>query len=279
MKVSVLLLTYNEEINIERCLASLDWCDDIWAIDSGSTDRTLEMLKQGGVKVLHRPFDNFANQRNFGLDEADWKHDYVLHLDADEESTPVFREQIEDLSASDAVDAWNVPSKTILLGQWLKHAGMYPSYQVRLGHRERLRFVQVGHGQREDLPADRVGTLNVPYNHYNFSHGMQKWLEKHVRYARDEAEELSHAQRQDEAGLATGGRRRLKQIANKLPPALRPAFRFIYVYFVRRGFLDGKAGLAYALMMATYEGMIGSFVFEQPMNDTARISSGDTARS
>jgi hypothetical protein len=68
---------------------------------------------------------------------------------------------------------------------------MWPSYQARLGHRERMRFKQVGHGQREDLPPHRMAVFDVPYLHYNFSHGMKRWLEKHIRYAKDEAAHLS----------------------------------------------------------------------------------------
>lgn len=190
MKVSTLILTFNEEGNLPACLAALSWCDDIVVLDSGSTDKTIEIARRHGARILERPFDTFAAQRNFGLDAGSFRHDWVLHLDADEVLTPAFREHIASLAPMPAIDAWRVPSKTILFGRWLKHAGMYPTYQVRLGHRERLRFKQVGHGQREDLSSDRVATFPEPYLHYNFSHGMRRWLEKHIRYAQDEAREI-----------------------------------------------------------------------------------------
>lgn len=190
MKVSVLLLTFNEAANLPRCLAALAWCDDIVTVDSGSTDGTLEIARAAGVRVLSRPFDDFATQRNFGLDHGDLRNEWVLHLDADEVVTEAFRARLEALEPPAGVDAYRVPSKLMLNGRWLRRAGMYPAYQVRLGHRERLRFVQVGHGQREDLPPGRVGTFDEPYLHYNFSHGLPAWLRKHVRYAEDRARSI-----------------------------------------------------------------------------------------
>lgn len=275
MKVSVLLLTYNEAGNLPRCLASLDWCDDIVVVDSGSSDETVAIAGQAGATVLERPFDNFANQRNFGLENHAWKNEWVLHLDADEVSTPEFQRQIENLQPEAGIDAYHVPSKTMLHEHWLKHAGMYPTYQVRLGHRERLRFKQVGHGQREDLPADRVGRLAVPYLHYNFSQGLEAWLRKHVAYARDEAkvivEQRANANRPalSTLGDATERRRFLKWLANRMPLALRPPARFFYMYVLRRGFLDGRYGFLYALMVSTYEGMIAVQAFEVGEQDAA----------
>lgn len=268
MKVSVLLLTYNEEANLPACLAALDWCDDIIVVDSGSTDRTVEIAKARGARVLNNPFVNFAEQRNFGLDAGAPRHEWVLHLDADEIVTPQFRVALENLPASDTLDGYRVPSKMMLFGKWLRHAGMYPSYQVRLGHARRLRFIQVGHGQREACTPERLGTFPEPYLHYSFSHGMRKWLEKHVKYAEDEANQAI-AERQAQrgstqgAGDATSRRRKLKAFANTLPSWLRPPARFLYVYFYRKGLLDGKAGLAYAIMLAVYEGMIVTFMFEK----------------
>jgi glycosyltransferase involved in cell wall biosynthesis len=187
MQVSVLIITFNEEKNIPRCLDALSWCRDIIVVDSGSVDATRAIARARGARVLNRPFDNFANQRNFGLVEGRPLHQWVLHLDADEVVTPAFYEKLTALTETDEIDAYRVPSMTMLHGRWLRHAGMYPSYQVRLGHRERFRFVQVGHGQREDLPPTRVRLFDEPYLHFNFSHGLESWLRKHVDYAREEA--------------------------------------------------------------------------------------------
>ena len=258
--VSVLVLTYNEEDNLPRCLASVAWADDVLVVDSFSTDRTVEIARMHGARVVQRAFDTFADQRNFGVDEGDLCHDWVLHLDADEVVPPALRGELVGL-ARDGGDcaAYRVASRMMFQGQWLRHAGMYPAYQVRFGRRDRLRFKQVGHGQREDLPADQVGTLQHDLEHYSFSKGLHEWFAKHNRYSSDEAAE---ALRQsggdiDWRALAsadqTERRRALKALATRMP--MRPALRFAYMYVLRRGFLDGRAGLNYCRLLATYEAM------------------------
>jgi glycosyltransferase involved in cell wall biosynthesis len=272
MNVSTLILTHNEAVNLPRCLTALAWCDDIIVLDSGSTDATVEIARAHGARVLSRPFDTFADQRNFGLDGGEFRHDWVLHLDADEVVTPEFAASLADLTPSPDIDAYLVPSKLMLYDRWLRHAGMYPTYQVRLGHRDRLRFKQIGHGQREDLPSDRVGTFKEPYLHYNFSHGLAEWLAKHIRYAKDDAAfavaQTSSVERTSLRYIFMSGtqRRRLaKSLAGYAPRVLRPMLRFFYILVVRQGFRDGRAGLAYAMMMAVYEGMIAVFGYEYLM--------------
>lgn len=269
MQVSILILTYNEENNIRRCLSSVEWCEDIVVVDSGSTDHTVDIAKEQGATVLSRPFDNFANQRNFGLDQHDFKNNWVLHLDADEVATPEFSAALSALIDDSEIDAYRIPSKTMFFGKWIKHAGMWPTYQVRLGRRGKLRFVQVGHGQREDMPVERIGDFNTPYEHYSFSHGLERWLLKHVAYAREEAElliQFRHSKFTHNGDLSDGGRterRRLaKQRSARLPFFVRPAARFTYVYFLRGGFRDGFRGLVYALMLSVYEGMTAILAYE-----------------
>lgn len=274
MNASVLVLAFNEERNIGRCLASLEGLEDIVVVDSGSSDKTVEICRQFGARVLYRPFDNFAEQRNFGLEQGEFKYEWVLHLDADEVLPQEFRSALAALEPPPGIDGYQVPSKTILGGKWLRHAGMYPSYQARIGHRDRFRFIQVGHGQREDVPVERMGVFYHPYEHYSFSHGMVNWLEKHVRYARDEAVQLEMDRKAPESVFdsastagATESRRRLKKLTNRLPLALRPPLRFFYVYLVRRGFLDGFAGFRYAFMLTVYEGMIAVIAWSKCDNE------------
>ena len=260
MNVSVLLLTYNEAENLPRCLAALAWCDDIVVLDSGSTDATVDLAHAAGCRVITRRLDDFAAQRNYGLDGGGFVHEWVLHLDADEEIPEEFRDRLARLAPAAGIDAYRVPSKLMLRGRWLRRAGMYPVYQVRLGHRDRLRFVQVGHGQREALPPERVGTFDEPYLHHAFSHGLAAWLRKHAFYARDEAILAAQRPATDWRSLVsrnrTARRRAAKTLAGSLPPYARPFARFLYVYVLKRGFLDGRNGLLYAFMLATYEAMI-----------------------
>src|SRR3984893_2963523 len=270
MKVSVLLLTFNEAINLPRCLDALTWCDDIAIVDSGSTDETINIARARNVRVLNNPFQDFAAQRNFGLAEAGFRQPWVLHLDADEVVTPTFVERLLALQPSDGIDAFYIPSKLIMLDQSLPHAGIYPSYQVRLGRLGRLRFHQVGHGQREDMPRNRVGTFDEPYLHYSFSHGLKSWLKRHLEYAEAEANVLVNARRDKSIRIRellssdkVTRRRSVKLLAFLMPLSMRPLVRFIYVYIIRRGFLDGRAGFLYAFMLATYEAMIAILAYEK----------------
>ena len=262
MKISILLLTFNEAENLPSCIAALDWADDIVLLDSFSHDDTVEIAEKFGARVYQRAFDNFAGQRNFALNNFDFKHEWILHLDADEiVPKKLYVEMLQAVECG-AFDAWRIPSKMIFFGHWLRYSGMYPSYQVRLGHRDRLRFKQVGHGQREDLPLDRVGTLAEPYLHYSFSKGFTEWVEKHNRYSTDEAHaaaaSLANGIGIDWTGLVsrdpTRRRRALKVLSWRLP--FRPTLRFLYMYLLRRGFLDGHAGFVYCRLLTIYEYLI-----------------------
>jgi glycosyltransferase involved in cell wall biosynthesis len=267
--VSVLLLTFNEAINLPRCLDALAWCDDIAIVDSGSTDGTLEIARDRGIRVLHRPFTDFADARNYGLAAAGFRHPWVLHLDADEVATPAFVKRLLALEPADSIDSFYIPSKLMMLGQSLVHAGLYPSYQVRLGRLGVLKFKLVGHGQREDMPRSRVGVFDEPYLHYAFAKGLKAWLMRHLDYAEAEAQVLVEARSNPIRwrGLLSSDkvtrRRSAKLMAFRMPLSLRPFSRFTYVYLVRRGFLDGRAGLLYACMLATYEAMMGILAFEK----------------
>jgi glycosyltransferase involved in cell wall biosynthesis len=259
--ISVLILTLNEEINIAECLDSVAWADDVLVLDSGSEDRTVDIAKEKGARVMHRPFDSFASQRNYGLQEGNLAHDWVLHLDADERVTPGLRAELRKRARHAAMRAYRVPSKLMFQNTWLKYSGMYPTYQVRFGRRDALTFKQVGHGQRSALPPDRVGTIDEPLLHYAFSKGIADWVERHNRYSTDEAEHALQMSTQSvewEAlvdGDAQERRRALKDLSYRLP--FRPLLRFLYVYLGRLGFLDGRAGFDYAMLLAFYEYMIG----------------------
>jgi len=259
--VSILILTQDEAVNLPRCLEAIRWCDDIVVLDSGSTDQTLAIAREAGCRILERPFDDFAGQRNYGLEQGDFRHPWVLHLDADEVMIPELLAEITTLLGNTTYDAFRIPSKTMFMEQWLRYSGMYPVYQVRLTRLGAFRFRQVGHGQKEDITPERIGTLQQPYLHYSFSKGVDDWYAKHRRYAAAEARETL---KQLESGTidwnglfaADPSRRRmaLKQMSFRLP--FRPQLRFVYMYVLKRGFLDGRAGLQYCLMLMDYEAMI-----------------------
>ena len=267
--ISVVILTLNEEGNLPRCLASVDWCDDILVLDSGSTDATVAIAEAAGARVISRKFDTFAGQRNHAMEFGALRHPWVLHLDADEVVTAELKEELRALIATTTNanhPVYRVASKLIFMGRWLRYSGMYPAYQVRFGTRERLRFIDHGHGQRETLSPDQVGTILAPLEHYNFSKGSNDWFSRHLRYAHAEAAQAL-AERRESLRLAdllarnpTSRRRALKRLANRLP--FRPALRFLYVYVVRRGLLDGVAGYRYAQMLAIYQRFIDLNILE-----------------
>jgi glycosyltransferase involved in cell wall biosynthesis len=259
--ISVLILTLNEEINIGDCLDSVTWADDVLVLDSGSEDRTVEIAQDRGARVMHRDFDDFASQRNYGLKEGNLRHEWVLHLDADERVTPALRDALQGKARHQEQRAFRVPSKLMFQGRWLKHAGMYPTYQVRFGRREALTFTQVGHGQRGALPPEQVGTIDEPLLHYVFSKGIADWVRRHNRYSSDEAAHARETRlrsvnwRALMSGNAQARRRALKDLSYALP--FRPLLRFLYVYLWRFGFLDGRPGFDYAVLLAFYEYLIG----------------------
>ena len=268
MNISVQILTLNEASNIDACLDSVAWSDDILVVDSFSTDATVEMALAHGAGVIQRKFDHFAGQRNFGLEEGGLRHRWVLHLDADERVTPALRDELLAIAETDdseaRYEAYRVPSKMIFRGKWLKRSGMYPTYQVRFGTRNGLLFEQVGHGQREVLPSSKLGTIKEPLLHYSFSNGMDDWFARHNRYSTDEALHAFNFVLNDniewselfDASDPMRRRRALKAVSYRVP--FRSAFRFFYMYILRGGFLDGRAGLEYSKMMAAYEYMVGA---------------------
>ena len=260
MSCSILILTLNEEQNLPACLESVAWSDDVVVLDSFSTDHTVDVAQAAGARVIRNRFVDFAAQRNHGLGKGELKHGWVLHLDADERVTPELRDEIVETIARPGKDAYRVASRMMFQGRWIRHASMYPAYQVRLGRRDKLRFVEVGHGQREDLAPDQVGTLREDLLHDSFSKGLSDWWDRHNRYSSREAEENLHRMA---SGERNGNflrrdpvlrRRALKEFSARLP--CRPMLRFLYMYVLRRGFLDGVPGYHYCRLLAIYEYMI-----------------------
>lgn len=258
--ISVVILTHNEETNIGRCLDSVSWSDDILVVDSFSEDRTIEISKHYGARVIQRAFEDFSSQRNFASEQGNLKYEWVLHLDADEIVTPELRAELPRVLFGDK-DAYRVSSKLIFCGKFLRHAGLFPWYQVRFGRKHALRFKQVGHGQRETLDPSRIGTLKSSLLHLNFSKGLAEWVDRHNRYSNAEAHQNVYGYAHGDGPIldllcfATDRRRRAaKRIFRRLP--CRPTIRFIYMYLLRAGILDGKAGFTYCRLLAWYEWLI-----------------------
>jgi glycosyltransferase involved in cell wall biosynthesis len=255
---SVVILTLNEERALPACFVSLNGCDDIVVLDSGSTDRTIELAKHAGARVFTRPFDTFAGQRNHAQREIRFRHPWVFHLDADERMTPELDAECRRAAERSDLDGFRVAPKMIFEGHWVPHCTDYPAYQARFVQAPRFTFVQVGHGQRE-APEMALENLREGYLHDMSVYGEEAWLAKHRRYAAAEARAVKDVSADSSwkrlfSGDRLKRRRALKRLSFKLP--FRPAFRFVYQYVLRRGFLDGGAGFRYCLLLSRYEGFI-----------------------
>lgn len=258
--VSVVILALNEEINIADCLASCRWCDDVHVLDSGSTDRTMDIARAMGASVYEHPFESFGEQRNWAIDNIPVKHDWIFHLDADERFTEEVVTAMRDRLAQDPPEAgFHLPQKLMLMGRWLKRSGGYPTYQMRLFHKQRMRFCDYGHGQRE-LTDGKVGVLDVPYLHYSFSKGLYDWLDKHNRYSSLEALRVIGDTNQTWSLRDLFSKHRVhrwrawKVFSYHLP--FRASLRWLVILFVMGGILEGRAGWFYARLIAIYEQMI-----------------------
>lgn len=260
--VSVLVLTLNEEINLPRCLDSLRWCDDVVVLDSGSTDRTIEIARDFGARIVERPFDNWASHQNWALQSIAFRHPWVYYSDADEVVTPELREELIAIAESETRPhvAYRIRYKNYFLGKWIRHCGIYPTWVLRFYLPEKVRYERLVNPTAK--VDGSVGLLDAHFLHYSFNKGLPAWFDKHNKYSTAEAietvKELSEGV-VDWAGLVdtkNPARRRtaLKQLSFRMP--CRPALRFLYMYVLKLGFLDGVAGFHYCIMLSIYEYMI-----------------------
>jgi glycosyltransferase involved in cell wall biosynthesis len=256
--ISILILTLNEESNIQACLDSVAFADDIVVLDSYSSDETFVLAEASGARVFQRKFDDFGSQRNYALNEIDFKHDWVFHLDADERFNDELRVECERVITLDQMSAYFVPNRIIFLGKWIPRCTQYPYPQVRLIKRGEVRFAKSGHGQKEDQAERGVGHINVAYDHYNFSKGIEDWIAKHNRYSSEEARLVFEVEHRPLAECFSKDpmirKRAMKSWFVRMPG--RPLIKFIYLFFIKLGFLDGMPGLVYCRLQMLYESMI-----------------------
>lgn len=258
--VTVVILTLNEEVNIAECLRSCAWCDDVHVVDSGSTDRTADIARSMGAKVYYNPFESFGKQRNWAIEHCTAKHDWIFHLDADERFTPELVQAMRSLIDADPKAAgYHIPQKFMFMGKWLKRAAVYPTYQMRLFHKTRMRFCDWGHGQRE-MTQGEVGVLNEPYLHYGLSKGLSEWMDRHNRYSTAEAIEAAKLLREKAAWKDIFSRdpikrrRAYKEVSYRLP--FRAMIRHFVTLFILGAAFEGKPGRTYAHLLNVYERMI-----------------------
>ena len=256
--ISVLILTKNEQQDLPGCLRSVAWSDDIHVYDSMSTDTTVEIATAFGAQVTRRPFDNWASHQNWGLANVPFKHEWVFYIDADERMTPELVAAVQ-AAVADPGDrvAWRVQRRDFLMGQWLRHVQTSP-YYMRLFRPSKMRYERlVNPISIADGPIGQVGGY---LDHYPFSKGLSHWIERHNSYSTFEARQIADNRAQRAAFSLRRAffepdfhekRYHQKELFYRLP--LRPVIKFLILYLAKRGFLDGRAGLTYAMLQSIYE--------------------------
>ncbi len=268
--VSVIILTKNEEKDLSRSLASVKWSNDVHILDSGSTDRTIEIAIEHKANVHINPFESFGKQRNFALDNIKILNDWILFLDADEVITDEFRIAMEDAikKSDDEIAGFYCCWKMMLDGQWLKYCDNFPKWQFRLMRKGRARFRDFGHGQKEDEVKGHIKYLNEPYLHFGFSKGWHQWIERHNKYSSQEA--IARINARPPFKDVFSKHSSIRNVALKSWLILLPGWpiiRFMHAYILKLGFWEGKPGFIYCINMAYYEFLIQIKIREYKMVD------------
>ena len=259
--ISILILTKNEQQDLPGCLDSVRWCDDVHVYDSFSTDSTLELAQASNVTVTRRKFDNWAAHQNWGLRNIAFKYPWVFYMDADERITPELAASLRTAVQSPGTNiAFRVQRRDFFLGRWLKHVQTAPFY-IRLFRPEKMRYERLVNPV--SLPDGPVGQLTGYLDHFPFSKGTHHWLDRHNSYSTLEAQQILN----NRAGGASFSftkaltakrfeerRFHQKELFYRLPG--RPAVKFLLLYILKRGFLDGAAGFRYSILQSFYEYMI-----------------------
>lgn len=262
-RLSVFVLTKNEERNIEACLKSLHgWCTDIHIVDSLSTDRTLEIAARYGAQVHQHRFEGHTKQRAWALRNLPFAHEWVLALDADHRVTEELREELIDrfITPPEGVDGFFICRRQIFRGRWIRFGGYYPKYQLKLFRHDRAFLDDHEFDYRFYVPGrtDKLKHDIIESNENEW--GISFFVEKHNRFASELAiEEIKRAKgqmeylaRADYFGNPDQRILWLKLRWISMPLYVRPFLLFTYRYFLRLGFLDGKEGFVFHFLAALW---------------------------
>ncbi len=247
-RLSVVVVTQNEEERIRACLEAAAWADELIVVDAESSDKTAAIARELTDHVFVRPWPGFAAQKNFGLEQA--HGDWILSLDADELVSAPLREEIAAIVAGVGAHAgYAIPRRNVFWGRWIRHGGLYPDWQLRLFRRGRGRFVE--RSVHESVTVDgSVGRLAGHLDHRSYR-DVADFLERADRYSTLAAAEW----------LASG--RRSRPLVDL---AVRPVGRFLGMYVARAGFLDGWRGFLLAVLYGYYVLMRSAKVWERTKN-------------
>ncbi len=232
-KISVTIITKNEEKNIGRCLESLKWADEIVVVDTESDDRTVEICKQYTGQVFNESWHGYGKQKNICAQKA--QNRWVLNIDADEVVTPESAEEIQKvLKGEPKYPVYHLPRKNYFGDRWVRFGGWYPDRILRLYNKEKVSFSETQVHERL-TPDDNAGSLKNALIHYSYAN-REDYIQRQERYSTLYAEEK----------IAKGFR------ANWTHLYLRPSFAFFKNYILKQGFMDGSLGLFLAQSAASY---------------------------
>ncbi len=233
MKISATIITLNEERNVARAIESLRCADEIVVVDSGSTDRTVEIAEKLGARVVETAWPGYANQKNYAAAQS--SHDWILSLDADESLSEALEAEIWRLKKGEPdCDAYTMPRLAKYLGRWIHHSGWYPDRKVRLYDRRKCTWV--GKFVHETVKVEgKLGHLDANLLHFTCD-SLSEHLRTMDRYTTLAARQL----------IESGEQPTFTRIL------LTPPWTFFQTYILKMGFLDGLEGLAIANMAAFY---------------------------
>jgi glycosyltransferase involved in cell wall biosynthesis len=261
--VSVLVPTLDEELNLPDCLDSVAWADEVFVVDSYSRDRTVEIARERGAQVVQHAFESYSRQKNWALDTLPFRNAWVLIVDADERVTPELRCEMETVLPNADCAGYYLNRRVIFLGTWIRHAGWYPNWNLRLFRHQLGRYD--GREVHEHVILNGpVGYLRNDLLHLD-RRGLEAFVARHNRYSTLEAAARFKAEcdAPDRARLPVSllaspvqRKRFLRERVWPRVPA-KPLVLFVYMYLLRRGFLDGRAGLALCVFHAFQEFMVG----------------------
>lgn len=232
-RLSVTIITYNEEANITACLESVQWADEIVVVDSQSRDRTVELARAFTARIFSVPWQGFARNKNFALDQA--RMEWIFSLDADERVTPALQAEIREIIQEPGRYAgYRVARRNFFCGRWIRHLGWYPDYTVRLFRRGQGRFAD-REVHEEVTVAGPIGTLRQPLEHYTYN-SLSDFVQRMDRYSQLAAQELYKQGKRPCRGELLW----------------RPWLTFLNLYIVKKGFLEGRAGYTLAVLYSVY---------------------------
>jgi glycosyltransferase involved in cell wall biosynthesis len=260
LPVTVIVLTYDEELNLESCLGSISaQADQLFVVDSGSTDRTLQIADSHGAVTASHPFETHARQWDWALRNLPIRNEWILGLDADQRLTRELRDELDHLFNQESArlkgtDGFYVRRRQIFRGRWIRFGGYYPKYLLKLFRLSAVRLDWNDLLDHHFHVAGRVDRLRHDLIEQNRKEDdISFWIEKHNRYAALVAAEELARKRGERRELARSNPFGspdervvwLKRIWKRLPLYVRPFLYFGYRYFLRLGFLDGKEGLVF----------------------------------